>query len=80
MKVLLVGAGGVGSAFVKIAARRDFIDALVVADIDEGRAAAAAASFGPRAKGIALDASDRDAIEALSEHLAAPVATTAAAR
>jgi len=63
VKVLLVGAGGVGSAFVKIAARRDFIDSLVVADIDEGRAAAAAASFGDRAKGVALDASDRAAIE-----------------
>ena len=38
MKVLLVGAGGVGSAFVKIAARRDFIESLVVGDIDAGRA------------------------------------------
>ena len=65
MRVLLVGAGGVGSAFVKIAARRDFIESLVVADIDEGRAAAAAASFGDRAKGVALDASDRAAIEAV---------------
>ena len=65
MRVLLVGAGGVGSAFVKIAARRDFIESLVVADIDAGRAASAAASFGPRAKGVALDASDRGAIEAV---------------
>jgi saccharopine dehydrogenase-like NADP-dependent oxidoreductase len=65
MRVLLVGAGGVGSAFVKIAARRDFIESLVVADIDAGRAAAAAADFGDRAKGVALDASDRSAIEAV---------------
>lgn len=65
MRVLLVGAGGVGSAFVKIAARRDFIESLVVADIDAGRAAAAAAAFGDRAKGVALDASDRAAIEAV---------------
>ena len=40
MKILLVGAGGVGSAFVKIAARRDFVSGLVVADIDPARAAA----------------------------------------
>ena len=65
MRVLLVGAGGVGSAFVRIAARRDFIESLVVADIDEGRATAAAAAFGERAKGVALDASDRTAIEAV---------------
>ena len=63
MKVLLVGAGGVGSAFVKIAARRDFIESLVVADIDAGRASEVAATFGANAKGIALDASDVAAIE-----------------
>ena len=45
MRVLLVGAGGVGSAFVKIAARRDFIESLVVADIDGARAAEVAATF-----------------------------------
>jgi saccharopine dehydrogenase-like NADP-dependent oxidoreductase len=65
MRVLLVGAGGVGSAFAKIAARRDFIESLVVADIDAGRATAAAASFGATGKGVALDASDRSAIEAV---------------
>ena len=65
MKVLLVGAGGVGSAFVKIAARRDFIESLVVADIDAARAAEVAATFGGVAKGIALDASDAAAIEAV---------------
>mgnify|MGYP001080868626 CR=1 FL=1 len=65
MKVLLVGAGGVGSAFVKIAARRDFIASLVVADIDAARAAEVAATFGGDAKGIDLDASDAAAIEAV---------------
>ena len=43
----------------------DFVEALVVADIDGGRAAAAAAAFGDRAKGVALDASDAGAVEAL---------------
>ena len=32
MRILLVGAGGVGDAVVKIAARRDFYEAIVVAD------------------------------------------------
>ncbi len=38
MRILLVGAGGVGGAFARIAARRDFFDLLVVADYDAGRA------------------------------------------
>ncbi|MBX3285529.1 MAG: saccharopine dehydrogenase NADP-binding domain-containing protein, partial [Actinobacteria bacterium] len=65
MKILLVGAGGVGSAFAKIAARRSFVGGLVVGDIDGGRAAAAAASFASTAHGVALDASDAGAVEAL---------------
>lgn len=65
MKILLVGAGGVGSAFVKIAARRDFVSGIVVGDIDPVRAAAAAAPFGERASGVALDASDAAAVEAV---------------
>ncbi len=66
MKILLVGAGGVGSAFAKIAARRSFVERLVVADIDAGRASAAAASFGERGTGVALDASDWAAVAALA--------------
>ena len=40
MRILLVGAGGVGSAFCAIAARRDFFDAVVVADYDGARPSA----------------------------------------
>jgi saccharopine dehydrogenase-like NADP-dependent oxidoreductase len=65
VKILLVGAGGVGSAFAKIAARRSFVDRLVVGDIDAARAGAAAAAFGERGVGTALDASDAGAVEAL---------------
>ena len=36
-RILLVGAGGVGTAFARIAARRRFAD-LVIADYDLGRA------------------------------------------
>ena len=32
MRILLVGAGGVGSAFCAISARRDFFESIVVAD------------------------------------------------
>ena len=44
MRILLVGAGGVGAAFAAIAARRDFFETIVVADYDLGRAEAAAAT------------------------------------
>ena len=43
MRILLVGAGGVGTAFARIAARRPFAD-LVVADYDLARAQHAAAA------------------------------------
>jgi saccharopine dehydrogenase (NAD+, L-lysine forming) len=63
MRILLVGAGGVGTAFARIAARRPFAD-LVVADYDLARAQhAAAARDGYRA--VALDARDEDATTAL---------------
>ena len=38
MRILLVGAGGVGDAFAKIAARRSFFEAIVVTDYDLSRA------------------------------------------
>src|SRR3954447_26974122 len=43
MRILLVGAGGVGAAFAAIAARRDFFETLVVTDYDVARAERAAA-------------------------------------
>jgi saccharopine dehydrogenase (NAD+, L-lysine-forming) len=42
MKILLVGAGGVGAAFAAIAARRDFFESIVVTDYDLARAEKAA--------------------------------------
>src|SRR5947207_2757264 len=56
MRILLVGAGGVGTAFARIAARRPFAE-LVIADYDLGRAQhAAAARDGYEA--VRLDARD----------------------
>ena len=43
VRILLVGAGGVGRAFAGIAARRGFFEAVVVADYDFVRAEGAAA-------------------------------------
>ena len=40
MRILVVGAGGVGAAFAPIAARRDFYERIVFADYDEARARA----------------------------------------
>src|SRR5499425_624980 len=63
MRILLVGAGGVGTAFARIAARRQFAE-LVVADYDLPRAQqAAAAKDGYRA--VRLDARDELATAAL---------------
>ena len=38
MRLLVVGAGGVGSAFAAIASRRPFFEQLVLADLDRDRA------------------------------------------
>ena len=63
MRILLVGAGGVGTAFARIAARRPFAE-LVIADYDLARAQhAAAAKDGYTA--VQLDARDEAATAAL---------------
>ncbi|MER5382069.1 saccharopine dehydrogenase C-terminal domain-containing protein [Streptomyces sp. NPDC006465] len=71
MRVLLVGAGGVGTAVTRIAARRDFLTHMVVADYDLARAEAAVAALeqhGDRFSARRLDASDEDAVRrALTE-------------
>ncbi len=64
MKILLVGAGGVGAAFAAIAARRDFFEAIVVADYDLARAERAAASD-DRYVAARIDASDTASVTAL---------------
>ncbi len=63
MRILLVGAGGVGTAFARIAARRPFAE-LVVADYDLARAQHAAAAKDTYAA-VRLDARDEQATTAL---------------
>jgi saccharopine dehydrogenase (NAD+, L-lysine forming) len=63
MRILLVGAGGVGTAFARIAARRPFAE-LVIADYDLARAQHAAAAKDSY-QAVQLDARDQGAIEDL---------------
>ncbi|MCP3819757.1 saccharopine dehydrogenase NADP-binding domain-containing protein [Streptomyces sp. A3M-1-3] len=68
MRVLLVGAGGVGTAITRIAARRPFFDHMVVADYDLSRAEAAVEALGEagsRFSAVRIDAGDEPAVSAL---------------
>ncbi len=66
MRILVVGAGGVGSAVAPIAARRSFFETMVVADYDAGRAEAVVARVAdPRFVAAQIDASDAAAVAAL---------------
>src|SRR4051794_37942027 len=64
MRILLVGAGGVGGAFTAIAARRDFFETVVVADYDGARAERAAAAD-DRFVAARVDASSAGSVAAL---------------
>ncbi len=70
MRVLVVGSGGVGSAFVAIASHREVYEHITVADIDLARAAAAVETAvgadAGRITAATVDASDEDAVEALA--------------
>lgn len=74
MRILVVGAGGVGDAVARIAARRDFFDQMVIADYDLAKAeasvaAAQASGGGDRFSAAFVDASSADAVAALArEH------------
>ena len=67
MRILVIGAGGVGTAVVAIAARRDFFEHMVVADYDPARVEHAMAQVAGDARftGAHVDASDVDAVVAL---------------
>ncbi|MET7368820.1 saccharopine dehydrogenase C-terminal domain-containing protein [Streptomyces sp. NPDC005566] len=67
MRVLLVGAGGVGTAITRIAARRPFFEHMTVADYDLERAEKAVAALGEsghRFNAVRVDASDPAAVRA----------------
>jgi saccharopine dehydrogenase-like NADP-dependent oxidoreductase len=72
MRILMIGAGGVGDAAARIAVERDFFDSFVVADYDLARAEATVASATARREGESrfvadqVDASDSAAVTALA--------------
>jgi saccharopine dehydrogenase (NAD+, L-lysine forming) len=67
MRLLVVGAGGVGAAVARIAAGRRFLDAVVLSDVDTDRARRAAAAAGSeRVSAATVDASDSVAVAALA--------------
>ena len=76
MRILLVGAGGVGDAIAKIAARRDFFETIVVSDYDVTRAERTIswieAKHGPqggRFVASRIDASDPESVASVArEH------------
>jgi saccharopine dehydrogenase (NAD+, L-lysine forming) len=64
VRILVVGAGGVGSAVPAIAQRRAFFEHMTVADVDEGRARRAVVTLGEpdRFSAARVDASDRGSV------------------
>ncbi|MEO8107478.1 MAG: saccharopine dehydrogenase C-terminal domain-containing protein [Actinomycetes bacterium] len=67
MRILLVGAGGVGGAVVPIAARRSFFEILVVADYDRSRAERAVAQVDDgRFVADQVDASNAESVAELA--------------
>ncbi|HET9671777.1 MAG TPA: saccharopine dehydrogenase C-terminal domain-containing protein [Actinomycetota bacterium] len=68
MRVLVVGAGGVGSALAPIAARRDVFEHVVFADHDEARAARVVNRYGDgRFSAARVDASDAAGVAELAQ-------------
>ncbi|GAA3736824.1 saccharopine dehydrogenase C-terminal domain-containing protein [Leifsonia bigeumensis] len=74
MRILLVGAGGVGNAIAKIAARRTFFETMIVSDYDLARAEATVAwveaKHGPqggRFVAARVDASNPDDVAAVAK-------------
>jgi saccharopine dehydrogenase-like NADP-dependent oxidoreductase len=74
MRILLVGAGGVGDAIAKISARRDFFETIIVSDYDLSRAertiAWIEAKHGPqgdRFVAAKIDASDPDNVASVAK-------------
>jgi saccharopine dehydrogenase-like NADP-dependent oxidoreductase len=81
MRVLVVGAGGVGSAFVAIASKREAYDHITVADIDldkaEGAVETATDAEGGRIVAAWIDASSEASVAALAREMRADVVLNA---
>ena len=77
LRVLMIGAGGVGDAAARIAVERDYFASWVVADYDLARAERTVAAVRERRAGdqrftaAQVDASDADAVTALAREVGA---------
>ncbi|MDQ3772549.1 MAG: saccharopine dehydrogenase NADP-binding domain-containing protein [Actinomycetota bacterium] len=72
MRILVVGAGGVGSAIAVLAQRRGFVQHLTLADIDETQARSTVDRLGDeRFDAVKLDASDGEEIVELAREIQA---------
>jgi saccharopine dehydrogenase (NAD+, L-lysine forming) len=65
VKLVVVGSGGVGAAVARIAGRRGFLSAVVMADYDRRRADAAIAGLDDRFTAARVDAGDQRQVEEL---------------
>ncbi len=79
MRILLIGSGGVGTAFAAIARRRDFFQEIFVTDIDEERAREVVAGLDDeRFSAAKLDATDTAAMTTFAHERGADVFMNAA--
>jgi saccharopine dehydrogenase-like NADP-dependent oxidoreductase len=78
MRILVVGAGGVGSAIASIAHRRDFFEGVTVADVDAGRARTAIDRLDDhRFAAATVDASSATSVTELARTVGADVVLNA---
>jgi len=84
MKILLIGAGGVGNSLAKILATRGFYEQIIVSDFDLGRAEAVLTSIGdrfpeasPRFHAEQIDASSADNVARVAKKHGATIAMNA---
>jgi saccharopine dehydrogenase-like NADP-dependent oxidoreductase len=75
MKVVVLGAGGMGRYAARTAVGFDFVDELVVADLDAAAAARLAAGLGPKARAVGADATDQSGLVRLLSGAAAVLNT-----
>jgi saccharopine dehydrogenase-like NADP-dependent oxidoreductase len=68
VRILVIGAGGVGAAVASVAARRGFFERFVIADVDGSRAEAAVGGTGDaRFAAATVDASDSRSLVELAQ-------------
>lgn len=79
MRILIIGAGGVGSAMTVALSRRDFFDSCVIADVDETRARRTVDKLvsDARFSTAAVDASSQADVTALARATGADVVVNA---